>query len=80
MRDLAESGVLHGHPGTYQLHGDVADVEVPATLQATIGARIDRLEPGAKRTLNAATAIGSRFDPRALGNASAKISSRNRSR
>ena len=62
VRDLAESGVLHGHPGTYQLHGDVADVEVPATLQATIGARIDRLEPGAKRTLNAATVIGSRFD------------------
>jgi adenylate cyclase len=35
---------------------------VPATLQATLAARIDRLSPGAKRTLNAAAVIGSRFD------------------
>ena len=45
VRDLAERGVLHGEPGAYLLRGDVADVEVPATLQATIGARIDRLGP-----------------------------------
>jgi adenylate cyclase len=35
---------------------------VPATLQATIGARIDRLTAAAKRTLSAAAVIGSRFD------------------
>jgi hypothetical protein len=34
---------------------------VPATLQATIAARIDRLDPKAKRTLGAAAVIGSRF-------------------
>src|SRR6202022_1761140 len=34
---------------------------VPATLQATIAARIDRLDPAAKRTLSAAAVIGSRF-------------------
>ena len=34
---------------------------MPATLQATIAARIDRLDPEAKRTLNAAAVIGSRF-------------------
>ena len=62
MRDLAERGLLHGQPGAYLLRGDVADVEVPATLQATIGARIDRLDQTAKRTLNAAAVIGSRFD------------------
>ena len=62
VRDLAERGVLHGQPGAYLLRGDVADVEVPATLQATIGARIDRLDLTAKRTLNAAAVIGSRFD------------------
>jgi adenylate cyclase len=38
VRDLAERGVLHGEPGAYTLRGEVADVSVPATLQATIGA------------------------------------------
>ncbi len=32
-------------------------------MQATIAARIDRLDPAAKRTLSAAAVIGSRFDP-----------------
>ena len=32
-------------------------------LQATIAARIDRLDPTAKRTLSAAAVIGSRFSP-----------------
>jgi adenylate cyclase len=62
VRDLAERGVLAGRPGGYSLQGDVANVEVPATLQATIGARIDRLAPHAKKTLNAAAVIGMRFD------------------
>ncbi|MFZ1175549.1 MAG: cyclase, partial [Mycobacterium sp.] len=62
VRDLAERGVLQGRRGAYQPRGDVADVDVPATLQATIGARIDRLGASAKRTLNAAAVIGARFD------------------
>ena len=62
VRDLAERGVLTGRPGAYELHGDVTSVEVPATLQAAIGARIDRLDPAAKKTLNAAAVIGMRFD------------------
>jgi adenylate cyclase len=65
-RDLAERGVLDGRPGAYLLRGDIADVEVPATLQATIGARIDRLDATAKRTLSAAAVIGSRFDAHLL--------------
>ena len=36
------------------------------TLQATIGARIDRLGASAKRTLNAAAVIGARFDTELL--------------
>jgi adenylate cyclase len=62
VRDLAERGVLHGRPGAYAPRADVSDADVPATLQATIGARIDRLDPAAKRTLNAAAVIGSQFD------------------
>ncbi|HSS23904.1 MAG TPA: adenylate/guanylate cyclase domain-containing protein, partial [Mycobacterium sp.] len=61
VHELAERGVLHGNWGTYMSMADVAEVNVPATLQATIAARIDRLDPTAKRTLCAAAVIGSRF-------------------
>lgn len=61
VRDLAERSLLQGERGRYICAGDVIDVSVPATLQATIGARIDRLAPPAKRTLHAAAVIGARF-------------------
>ncbi len=62
IRDLAERGVLTGEPGAYVSRTDGAEVRVPATLQAAIAARIDRLGAQAKRTLNAAAVIGSQFD------------------
>jgi class 3 adenylate cyclase len=61
VRDLAERGVLRGNRSAYESTADAAEVSVPATLQATIAARIDRLDPAAKRTLTAAAVIGSRF-------------------
>ncbi len=61
VRDLAERGVLLGQTGAYASTADLSEVKVPATLQVTIAARIDRLEPSAKRTLCAAAVIGSRF-------------------
>jgi len=61
IRDLAERGVLQGTIGSYVCHTDVAEVSVPATLHAAIGARIDRLGTGAKKTINAAAVIGLRF-------------------
>jgi class 3 adenylate cyclase len=61
VRDLAERGVLRGEPGAYLSAAAVTEVSVPVTLQATIAARIDRLDPAAKRTLCAAAVIGSRF-------------------
>lgn len=67
-RDLAERGVLVGERGDYSCGTDAADVSVPATLQATIAARIDRLGPSAKHTLAAAAVIGSRFNPDLLAN------------
>jgi len=60
VRDLAERGVLIGARGNYVCEVDHADAAVPATLKATIAARIDRLGP-AKRTLSAAAVIGLRF-------------------
>ena len=61
VRELAEQGVLQGKPGAYISTAEAAEVRVPATLQATIAARIDRLDPKAKRTLSAAAVVGSRF-------------------
>jgi class 3 adenylate cyclase len=61
VRELAERGVLQGQTGAYVSTTDVSDATVPATLQATIAARIDRLDPKAKRTLSAAAVIGSQF-------------------
>jgi class 3 adenylate cyclase len=61
VRELVQRGVLAGERGGYVCRADVAEVSVPATVQAAIEARIDRLEAPAKRTLNAASVIGARF-------------------
>jgi class 3 adenylate cyclase len=61
VRDLAERGVLRGNRSAYVSTADIREVHVPATLQATIAARIDRLDPAAKRTLSAAAVIGTKF-------------------
>jgi hypothetical protein len=63
VRELAERGVLEGERGSYRCRTDVAEVRVPATVEAVIAARIDRLEPEAKQTLSAAAVIGSQFGP-----------------
>ncbi len=61
VRELAERDVLQGQPGAYVSTTEAAEVSMPATVQATIAARIDRLDPAAKRTLSAAAVIGSKF-------------------
>lgn len=67
VRDLAERGVLRGASGAYRCVTAVDGIHVPATLQAAIGSRIDRLDEQAKRTLHAAAVIGSRFSADLLG-------------
>jgi adenylate cyclase len=66
VRDLAERGELKGDPGAYVCVREVRDIHVPASLQAIIGARIDRLSATAKRTLHAAAVIGAQFDTELL--------------
>ncbi len=61
VRELAQRGVLTGERGGYACHTDVADVTVPATVQAAIAARIDRLSTAARQTIAAASVIGARF-------------------
>jgi class 3 adenylate cyclase len=66
-QELAERGILVGEPGMYTCVADAGEVVVPATLQATLAARIDRLSPAAKNTLCAASVIGTRFSSELLG-------------
>jgi adenylate cyclase len=66
-RDLVDRGVLIGEGDAYICLGEVADISVPATLQAAIAARIDRLDSAAKRLLSAAAVIGLRFGADLLG-------------
>ncbi|MBE1549737.1 class 3 adenylate cyclase [Mycobacterium sp. OAS707] len=66
VRDLRERDVLIGGRGCYLCVEPARDVNVPSTLQAVIASRIDRLDPAAKRALNAAAVIGSQFGPEML--------------
>lgn len=66
VRELAQRGTLTGEHGGYVCHTRAADVTVPATIQATIEARIDQLPARAKRTLSAASVIGARFEAHLL--------------
>ena len=58
MRALVETGVLVGKPGAYRLAQAVPTIQVPATVQAVLAARIDRLPPEDKRLLQTAAVIG----------------------
>ena len=62
VRELDQRGVLTGDRGRYVCDTNAAEITVPATVQAAIEARIDRLTRPAKRTLNAASVIGARFE------------------
>jgi class 3 adenylate cyclase/RecA/RadA recombinase len=66
VRELAQRSVLAGERGGYVCDTDAAEVTVPATVQAAIEARIDRLTTTAKRTLYAASVIGAHFDAELL--------------
>ena len=61
VRELVQRSVLAGERGSYVCGTNATEVTVPATVQAAIAARIDRLSAPARRTLNAASVIGARF-------------------
>jgi class 3 adenylate cyclase/tetratricopeptide (TPR) repeat protein len=58
VRTLIETGLLVGEPGTYRLAQPLHTLPVPATVQAVLAARIDRLPPGEKRLLQTAAVLG----------------------
>jgi tetratricopeptide (TPR) repeat protein len=58
VRTLAESQVLVGEPGAYRLARAPMTIQVPATVQAVLAARIDRLPAEDKILLQTAAVIG----------------------
>jgi adenylate cyclase len=58
---LIESGHLAGTRGAYRLVTPIERLEVPATVQAVLAARIDRLPEREKRLLQVASVIGKDF-------------------
>src|SRR5262249_18998752 len=58
VRTLVETGALAGERGAYRLTRPVEQLTMPASVQAILAARIDRLAPEVKRLLQAAAVIG----------------------
>ena len=58
VRSLVETGQLVGQRSAYRLDQPVHDLRIPATVQAVLAARIDRLPPEQKRLLQTAAVIG----------------------
>ena len=58
IRTLAETHVLVGEPGVYRLAKPLEAIQIPATVQAVLAARIDRLPEDKKLLLQNAAVIG----------------------
>jgi class 3 adenylate cyclase/tetratricopeptide (TPR) repeat protein len=58
VRTLVETGTLVGERGAYRLAQALPTIQVPATVQAVLAARIDRLPPEEKTLLQTAATIG----------------------
>jgi class 3 adenylate cyclase/tetratricopeptide (TPR) repeat protein len=61
VQSLVETGALVGTKGVYRLGESVEKIDVPATVQSVLGARIDRLPEREKQLLQRASVIGQKF-------------------
>jgi len=61
IRMLIDRGAIERRDDRWIATAQVADVEIPDTLQGLLLARIDRLPPESKRTLRVAAVIGRQF-------------------
>jgi class 3 adenylate cyclase/tetratricopeptide (TPR) repeat protein len=72
VRTLVETQVLVGDQGAYRLAKALPSIQVPATVQAVLAVRIDRLPPEEKQLLQTAAVIGTEV-PLALLQAMAEV-------
>jgi class 3 adenylate cyclase/tetratricopeptide (TPR) repeat protein len=69
VQSLVEAGSLEGERGSYRLAGGAEEVAVPASVQAVLAARIDRLTEREKAVLQTAAVIGKEFSESLLAQA-----------
>jgi ABC-type oligopeptide transport system substrate-binding subunit len=61
IRSLIEQGAIIQEDGAWRATSDIANAEIPETLQGVLLARIDRLQEDVRRTLQLASVIGKTF-------------------
>ena len=66
VRMLLDRGLLTREGDAFVAHGEITSLDVPETLHALIAARLDGLDPGERRALEAAAVLGKTFTSRGL--------------
>ncbi len=66
-RGLVEDGTLVGRDGAVEVTRPVHEIRIPDSLQELLSARLDRLEPRAKRVAQVAAVLGRQFRSDVLG-------------
>ncbi|WBL76424.1 tetratricopeptide repeat protein [Bradyrhizobium xenonodulans] len=67
IRGLIEAGALERDGAQWRMKSDEAAADIPASIQALLLARLDRLPHQVRRLAQEAAVIGPRFDAAALG-------------
>ena len=73
VQSLVEGGQLAGGRGAYRLATSVEALQVPASVQAVLSSRIDRLPELEKQLLQTAAVIGKTFSEALLGRVMASL-------
>jgi predicted ATPase len=73
VQSLVESGQLTGGRGAYRLATPVDALQVPASVQAVLSSRIDRLPEREKQVLETAAVMGNTFAETLLGRVMARV-------
>jgi DNA-binding SARP family transcriptional activator len=66
LRELIDAGAVAREDGGWRVRKEIDSVAVPASVQAVVLSRVDRLGPGLRRVLEKAAVIGRSFPLRLL--------------
>jgi class 3 adenylate cyclase/predicted ATPase len=66
VRSLIDRDIVQPVEGVYRLVGDVGELTVPDSLHALLAARLDALDPNARRLIADAAVLGTTFPAEAL--------------